>query len=178
LNRLRGWPWLVALLLLGAGVAGAEQPRTVLVMPLELVDTSLEGEIYGESEEQTARLAATTRYMERRLAGAPGYEVRERRRVAELLARFRGQYAYVYRCHGCLMEAGRAADAELVLSGWVQKVSNLILEMSIRVHRVADGDLIAADFVSLRGNTDLMWQRSAARLLEDTMLPAPVTDAR
>jgi hypothetical protein len=65
-----------------------------------------------------------------------------------------------------------------VLTGWVQKVSNLILEMSIRVYRVADGDLVAADFVSLRGNTDLMWQRAAARLLEDTMLPAPVTDAR
>lgn len=164
---------------MGPGVAGAQaSERTILIMPFELVDTSLEGEVYGESPEQTARLAMTTGYIEGRLGQSPRFTVADRRAIAPLLERYRGQYAYVYKCHGCAIEAARRLDAELVMVGWVQKVSNLILGMSMRVYGVADGQLRDAGFVSLRGNTDIMWRRAAARLLKDSLLAGdPPADA-
>ncbi len=165
----RGAALAVLGLLLAAGPAPAAGP-TLMVLPLELVDSSLEGEVYGRSKAQTNRLAATTEAVRARLKEAPEFTLLPPEAGAELYQRDRDRYAYVYRCVGCVLEIGRSAGAELILVGWVQKVSNLILNLSIRVYDTRDGRLWRNGWISMRGNTDAMWRRAAEKLVERVLL--------
>ena len=70
-------------------------------------------------------------------------------------------------CNGCEREIARALGAERVLVGWVQKVSNLILNINIQIEDVATGSVILNKSVDLRGNTDDSWRRGIAYLVRD-----------
>jgi hypothetical protein len=54
--------------------------------------------------------------------------------------------------------------------GWVQKVSNLILNLNVLVRDVGTGANIATAFVDLRGNTDKSWARATDYLLDTILL--------
>jgi hypothetical protein len=57
-------------------------------------------------------------------------------------------------CGGCDMRLARRIGAELAITGTVQKVSNLILNMNIYVRDASSGATIAAMSADMRGNTD------------------------
>ncbi|MBM3393881.1 MAG: DUF2380 domain-containing protein, partial [Betaproteobacteria bacterium] len=61
------------------------------------------------------------------------------------------------------------AGADYVLVGWVQKVSNLILNVNAGVREVQNGREILARSVDMRGNTDPSWQRAVTRLARDVI---------
>jgi len=73
--------------------------------------------------------------------------------------------AQLYACNGCELEIARALHADRVLVGWVQKVSNLILNINIRIEDVATGDVLLVKSVDLRGNTDETWRRGVSYLV-------------
>jgi hypothetical protein len=73
----------------------------------------------------------------------------------------------LHACNGCELEIARAVSADRVLVGWVQKVSNLILNINIRVEDVATGDVLLTKSVDLRGNTDQTWSRGVSYLVRD-----------
>jgi hypothetical protein len=50
----------------------------------------------------------------------------------------------------------RTGGAELAITGTVQKVSNLILNMNIYVREASTGATIAAMSADMRGNTDVV----------------------
>ena len=58
------------------------------------------------------------------------------------------------------------------MTGWVQKVSNLILNMNIVVRDAKTGQVILSKSVDMRGNTDESWSR-ALDWLVDRYLLAP-----
>ncbi len=62
-------------------------------------------------------------------------------------------------CNGCELDIGRALGADVVILGWVQKVSNLILNVNIEVKDVVSGQTLFTKSVDLRGNTDKSWLR-------------------
>lgn len=70
----------------------------------------------------------------------------------------------LHTCNGCELEIARKAGAQFVLVGWVQKVSNLILNINAGVRRVSTGEDVLIRSVDLRGNTDASWERASARL--------------
>jgi hypothetical protein len=55
--------------------------------------------------------------------------------------------------------------ADRVLLGWVQKVSNLILNINIQIEDTATGAVLLNKSVDLRGNTDESWRRGIAALV-------------
>ena len=57
-------------------------------------------------------------------------------------------------CNGCELALGRKLGVDFVAIGWVQKVSNLILNLNLQVRDVASGAIVAAGTVDIRGNTD------------------------
>ncbi len=83
-----------------------------------------------------------------------------------LIDRVRGGVEFLYRCPHCLAEIGNGIGAQYVAVGWVQKVSNLILNINLQVHDVATGRLVGAGSVDIRGNTDESWTRGMRRLIE------------
>jgi hypothetical protein len=57
------------------------------------------------------------------------------------------------------MHLAQRIGAELAITGTVQKVSNLILNMNIYVRDVSSGATTAAMSADMRGNTDQTWSR-------------------
>ena len=60
--------------------------------------------------------------------------------------------------------------ADFAVSGWVQKVSNLILNMSIIVRDAKTARVISLKSVDMRGNTDESWSRAMDWLVRNDLL--------
>ena len=60
--------------------------------------------------------------------------------------------------------------AELAITGTVQKVSNLILNINIYVRDASSGATIAAMSADMRGNTDKSWSRTLDWLVRNRLL--------
>ncbi len=73
----------------------------------------------------------------------------------------------LHACNGCERTIGQALGADRVLVGWVQKVSNLILNINVRIEDVATGRVVVQKSVDLRGNTDESWRRGIAYMIRD-----------
>src|SRR5262249_55435700 len=69
-------------------------------------------------------------------------------------------------CGGCDIQLARRIGAELAITGTVQKVSNLILNMNIYVRDASSGATIAA----MSGNTDETWSRTLNWLVRNRLL--------
>jgi len=72
-------------------------------------------------------------------------------------------------CNGCELDLARKVGAQQVAYGWVQKVSNLILNVNLVVEDVATGKTLHADSIDVRGNTDESWTRGLRYLLNERM---------
>jgi hypothetical protein len=73
-------------------------------------------------------------------------------------------------CGGCDIQLARRIGAELAITGTVQKVSNLILNMNIYVREASSGATVAAMSADMRGNTDESWSRTLDWLVRNRLL--------
>ena len=72
-------------------------------------------------------------------------------------------------CNGCELDMAKQLGAQQVAYGWVQKVSNLILNVNVVVEDAATGQALRAESVDIRGNTDESWTRGLRYLLNERM---------
>jgi hypothetical protein len=75
-------------------------------------------------------------------------------------------------CGGCDVRLTHQLGADLVITGVVQKLSNLILNMNIYLRDVHSGQIVAAVSADLRGNTDESWSRAMSYLVRNRLLAA------
>src|SRR5947209_15907795 len=82
---------------------------------------------------------------------------------------------YVRACGGCDASLAQEAGADVALTGTVQKVSNLILNLNIYLRDARDDRLLQAMSADFRGNTDESWSRALNYLIRNRLLadPAP-----
>jgi hypothetical protein len=73
------------------------------------------------------------------------------------------------RCNGCADTFARQLGADVAITGEVQKVSNLILNLNVYVKPLADGRPERAYSVDLRGDTDESFDRGIRFLVENNM---------
>ena len=73
------------------------------------------------------------------------------------------------RCNGCADEMARKLGAEVAITGEVQKVSNLILNLNVYVKPLAGNAPERAYSVDLRGSTDESFDRGIRFLVENNM---------
>ena len=139
--------------------------RTVAVFDFELIDSSLEGEIKGPRPDEQARLADTGDRLRRRLSESGRFALVD---MAPVAAEARG--SNLQACGGCDTRLAGRLGAELAVTGTVQKISNLILNMNIYVRDVATGKMIAAMSADMRGNTDESWSRTLDWLVRNRLL--------
>lgn len=117
--------------------------------------------------DEEARLAAVQRQLEDGLV-AHGYALVDTAPVAA-----RAQSFDLRGCPVCELDLAQELGADFALLAWVQKVSNLILNINLQVHDVATGRLVGAGSVDIRGNTDESWTRGMRRLIERQIPQAP-----
>ena len=72
-------------------------------------------------------------------------------------------------CNGCEVAIAHDLGARYALTGEVQKVSNLILNLNLVLRDAQSGTILRAGVVDIRGNTDESWRRGFSYLLRNIM---------
>lgn len=160
--------WVVAIL---AAVAVAPGPAVadiakIAAFDFELIDTSLEGEVGGERADQQNRLGLITEDLRKRLTDSGRYRVID---IEPARARITDA-GYLHGCVRCASAIARDLGADQALTGTVQKVSNLILNINLYLYDAEGGDLLRAMSVDIRGNTDESWLRGISYLVRNRFL--------
>lgn len=156
---------LAAALLLLAGATGhAEERPRIAVFGFQLVDTS-PAPPTAEELDRTRRLGDALRQA---LQRSGRYEVVD---IAPIRAKLAGM-AEIRDCNGCERGLARELGASQAAYGWVQKVSNLILNLNLVIEDVASGRILHAGSVDIRGNTDESWFRGLKFLLDERVFDA------
>jgi hypothetical protein len=142
-------------------------PFTAAVFPFELDDTSLDGAMRGVQPAEQARLHALDAQLRAALDASGRYTLLDIAPVAAKAAA-----GSLRSCESCGPALAQQLGAQVEVNGWVQKVSNLILNINVVVRDTASGRVIDAGSADIRGNTDESWQRGLAWLLRHRILVA------
>jgi hypothetical protein len=155
-----GFAWLAGAL------ANAAEPRSLALMDCELIDEMRAFANEEARRENDRRLAMVTAELLKELRARGMYRVVDLAPAAELIERLKTSYE-LRACNGCEIDIGKALGADRIALCWVQKVSNLILNINVEVRNVATGGTVYAKSVDMRGNTDEAWLRGARRLVDN-----------
>ena len=156
----------LGLALLACAPATAAEPKSLALMDFELIDEMRQYESAQARRETDRRLALITSELAMEFARRGMYRVVDPAPAAQLIEKLKASFE-LRACNGCEIDIGKALGAERVGLCWVQKVSNLILNINIEVHGVATGDTVYAKSVDIRGNTDEAWLRGVRRLVDN-----------
>jgi Protein of unknown function (DUF2380) len=149
---------LWALLFVSCGPTAAQ---SVAVFDFELIDTSLEGAIRGARADEQERLARLSDQLRQLLRDSGRFSLVDITPIAN-----EAQGSNLQACGGCDIRLARRIGAELAITGTVQKVSNLILNLN----NASSGATIAAMSADMRGNTDETWSRALDWLVRNRLL--------
>jgi hypothetical protein len=149
-----------------AAVRAAELPR-LAVFDFEMIDSSLDGEMRGTRADEQARLMRTGDQVRKELGESGKFQILD---IAPINAA--AHQSHLQACGGCDVTLARELGADLEITGVVQKVSNLILNINAYMRDVHTGKLVAGGSVDMRGNTDESWSRATRYLVRERLLAA------
>jgi Protein of unknown function (DUF2380) len=138
--------------------------RSLAVLEFELVDDQNNPLTKAAQE---VRLVNATLQLQRELSQRELYRVVDPAPSQELQRKLRSQQEYLYRCDDCADQVGRLLGVDLVMSTWVQKVSELILNVNVQVFDMKAQQVIFSKSVDMRGNDDVSWTRAVRYLVRD-----------
>jgi Protein of unknown function (DUF2380) len=160
---------VIIVALLWAFSAAAAEPARTAVFDLELIDMSQEG-AQGPRQDEIRRLERASAELRALLAASAQLQSVDTAPQRDAIA----AKAPLHKCNGCDEDLGRALGADIVVTGIVQKTSNLILSFLIEIKDVRTGKLIRAGQVDIRGNTDDTWLRGVRWIVKNRLLAEPL----
>ena len=140
-------------------------PIRTAIFDIEFRDTSLQGQMSGSDAGEQLRLTLLTNRLREALAESGRYEVVDIAPIREAALA-----SNLQNCGGCDRKLAAEIGAELAITGVVQKVSNLILNINIYVRDVASGKLVEGHSADIRSNTDESWLRGLNWILKNRLL--------
>jgi hypothetical protein len=140
-------------------------PSRIAVFDFEMIDTSLQGEVDGARSDEHTRLLQIGDQLRRELAESGKYQLLD---IAPVNAAAHGRNLQA--CGGCDVQYAQQLGADLSMTGVVQKVSNLILNINIYLRNVHTGKLVTSMSADMRGNTDESWSRAMRYLIRNRIL--------
>lgn len=156
---------IFAPLVLALTSARAAEPPTLAVFDLEMIDTSLPGQMNGPRADEHDRLARAGDQLRKELAESGKFQIVD---IAPVNAA--AHQSNLQACGGCDVRLAQQLNADLEITGVVQKVSNLILNINLFLRDVHTGRLVAAASADMRGNTDESWSRATRYLVRERLL--------
>ncbi len=148
----------------GRSVFAADSPPTLALIGFELID---EQNDTSRAAENARHLELAQRLMTEQLQQRGLYRMLDIAPARAEIERVRAEQAWVYQCNGCLVDIGAQLGTRLVAVGWVQKVSNLILNINLEIRDVSNNTVVLTKSVDLRGNTDETWSRAVNFMVRD-----------
>ena len=140
-------------------------PAKLAVFDFELLDTSLQGEVNGPRTDEHDRLMRVGDQLRKELVKSGRFRLLD---ISKVNAAAHG--SNLQACGGCDVQYAQQLGADLAITGVVQKVSNLILNMNIYLRDVRTGQLVISMSADLRGNTDESWSRALSYLVRNRLL--------
>ena len=155
----------IFLMLASWAFARAAEPPKLAVFDFEMIDSSLDGEVYGTRPDERERLARVGDQLRKELGESGKFRIID---IAPVNAA--AHQSNLQACGGCDAKLAQQLGADLYITGVVQKVSNLILNVNVYLHDAQTGRLVTAASVDMRGNTDESWSRATRYLLRERLL--------
>jgi hypothetical protein len=137
---------------------------SIAVLPLDFID---DHENPATVDAQKRRLKAAYIELQQQLEQQHLYRVVDFAPAQPLLDKLLTEQTFMYRCPDCAVQIGQALNTDLVMTSWVQKVSELILNFNVEIYRVSTQRSLMSKSVDMRGNNDVSWQRSVRYLVQD-----------
>lgn len=135
----------------------------VAFLGLTFIDTSTEGAYNGPRDDETLRLELVKNAVRERFE-QEGFVILDNGPIAEEL----NNTTDPANCYGCEVRMAEKLDADYVLVGVVQKVSNLIISMNLVMRDVATKSVVRGRSVDVRSNTDQSWLRGMRYIMKNT----------
>ncbi|MGQ0485767.1 MAG: DUF3280 domain-containing protein [Hyphomicrobiales bacterium] len=157
---------LGSVLSMPAQTALADPAQCVAVFDFELIDMSLEGEIKGTNSAEQQRLGLLSEQLRKWLAADRRHELCDMSPISA-----EAKAANLYAC-GCIQRLASSVDAGLAITGVVNKISNLILSITIHVRDVRTNRRIVVVTADIRSNTDRSWTRGLDWLIKHRLAGA------
>ena len=157
---------LVAMLMLlsGTGVHAADPPK-LAVFDFEMIDTSLEAEMRVKRPDEQARLLRVGDQLRKELGDSGKFQILD---IAPVNAA--AHQSNLQACGGCDVKLAQQLGADLEITGVVQKVSNVILNINVFLRDAHTGRLVAAANTDMRGNPDESWSRATQSRVRERLL--------
>jgi hypothetical protein len=156
--------WLAFVAMALPGIAQENAAPSLLVLNLELVDSS--GEVTDQREDHERRLAAVRQILASELAARDVYDVVDPAEIQPEIDATR-EHQYLHACNGCEVRLAREVGAERVLTGHVRKVSSLVMALWIDIRDAKSGRPVVRKVLDFRGDTDEAWQRATLYLVNE-----------
>ncbi|WP_027171733.1 DUF3280 domain-containing protein [Methylobacterium sp. 10] len=154
---------LGAMLLVPTG-ALADPPKAA-VFDFQLADLGIQGPTLADK----ARLKPLSDQLRSLLKESARYEIVSTDPVKEDVAKG----SDLRRCNGCAEEYARKLGADVAITGEIQKVSNLILNINVYVKDLRSDKAEQAYSVDIRGDNDVSFDRGIKYLVKNNLPPAP-----
>jgi Protein of unknown function (DUF2380) len=140
-------------------------PKSIAVMNCGLIDDNAAQNDAALTRGQQDRVAMVSDALRDLLSERQLYRVADNAPAGSLIAKLSSMQD-LSACNGCELKVARELGVERIGVCWVQKVSNLILNINLRIENVADGKTVFERSVDIRGNTDLSWRRGVKALVD------------
>jgi hypothetical protein len=157
-----------AALCLAAATFGAQAmaaPRSIAVIDCTLIDDNASYNDADTNRTQQARISLISDDLRTQLRERQLFRVADNAPASAMITHLTAAQN-MNACNGCEREVGRKLGVERVGVCWVQKVSNLIININLRVEDVESGKTMFERSVDIRGNTDLSWRRGVKALVD------------
>lgn len=142
---------------------GQKTGKKLLVLDFEMIDTS--NEPTDQRADHARRLEIARDAIVHGLAARETYVVLDRAPIKNDIDAVMKQ-TYLRTCNGCEFDLAQKVGADLVLLGVVNKVSLLILSMSVSIFRVENREMIYHQGFDFRGDSDRSYEKTGAYIAE------------
>jgi hypothetical protein len=151
---------------MSAGIAGAEGVPRVVFLGFDLINTSLE----PPNPLEDGRLRMLDDLFRQKL------DVSGRYKIVTLPPDMQKEIAdgpAIRSCNGCQRDFAKRIGADMAAWGTVQKVSSLILNITVHIEDAETGTPRFFKSVDIRGNTDESWRHGLDYMLRHYLLGSP-----
>ena len=152
-------------MLASAAPAHAADPPKLAVFDFEMLDTSLEGQMHGKRADEEARLMRSGDQARKELAASGKFQVLD---ISPVNAA--AHQSNLQACGGCDAKLARQLGADLEITGVVQKISSVILNIKLFLRDAHTGRLITVASADTPGNTDEIWSHTMHYLVHERLL--------
>lgn len=160
----------IALGLALLGLAGpARAGEKAAVFPVELFDP---GAAYGSRTRpaDVRKLALVTDTLRDALKDKAGLELVDTGPKAGEIDR----QGPLYKCNGCAADFAKSLGADLVVTGYVEKGSGQIFNLSVAIAEAGTGKVVRGGQATIRADTDDTWAHAMRWVVKNRLLAEPL----